>query len=185
MKKLLLLVTTLFITYSANAQDDRYGAGSMPVNSDGKVVFSAIVPMEGQTAKQLYSKAKMAVAELFKSSNDVIQLDDPENGVLIIKGANNTSTTYVQSNTSFTLKFFFKDDRYKIDITDIKTNVISGGQKHTYIAEDMTDENCLKNGECKKTGWGMQRRNIIDTKEMILDSVKKAMSTSVETNNNW
>lgn len=184
MKKILLLITIAFIANFANAQY-KYGANSMPISDNGNVVFTQVVVAEGMTSKQLYANAKMAIAELFKSSNDVIQLDDHENGVLIIKGIDNTSTTYVSSNVSFTLKLFFKDDRYKMDMSNMKTKVIAAGQTSTYTAEEMTDANCLKNGECKKTGWGMQRKNVIDTKDKVFAAVIKAMAKSTDTNNDW
>ena len=37
-------------------------------------------------ASDLYTKAKLWIAENFRSANDVIQLDSPETGTIICKG---------------------------------------------------------------------------------------------------
>ena len=45
---------------------------------DGKVIYSEIVSIENNTKDILYGKSKLWFADTFKSSKDVIQLDDKE-----------------------------------------------------------------------------------------------------------
>lgn len=196
MKKLLLLLLIATASLNLSAQDDKYGKGSMPF-VDGKVVFTEIVPAEGKTADQLYTQAKLAITDMFKSAKDVIQLDDKENGMLIVKGI--TAFTYggalskSDAYINFTLNIATKDGRYKIDMsnmsiyfppTTIGSNVISAS---TSYAENMTDENCFnKKGELKKTGYGFHRTKVIDAKDRIFATLKEKMSNSaINNNNDW
>lgn len=190
MKKLVLLISIMMLNLAAFAQDNsKYGVGAMPI-VDGMVVFSEVVPVEGVTADQLYTRAKMAVAEMFKSAKDVIQLDDKENGVIIVKGSNQIGSDPVYVH--FTLRFYAKDEKYKIDITNciceslpaMYGGVMTSG--HTLNAEVMTDKECLnKKGELKRFSPGWDRRRVIDTKEYILDTFKKKMMTDPVQSADW
>lgn len=190
MKKLVLLISIMMLNLVAFAQDNsKYGVGSMPL-VDGKVVFSEVVPVEGVTADQLYTRAKMAVVEMFKSANDVIQLDDKENGVLIVKGANSfvykvnafdEGTGYVK----FALKIYLKDEKYKIEISGIANQLVGGTE---LIAERLTDKECLNSkGEVKTSGlsWGRQRMAVIDTRDQMFDTFKKKMMAEPVQNADW
>jgi len=52
----------------------------------GKFVYQEVVPVDGVTATDLYSRAKAWVALSYRSAKDVIQLDDPAVGRLIARG---------------------------------------------------------------------------------------------------
>jgi hypothetical protein len=75
----------------------------------------------------LYTNAKMFIAENFKSANDVIQLDDKENGVILVKGVvSENIVVAVQSLTyyfSFTMKIMIKDNKYRIIIENIENTI--------------------------------------------------------------
>ncbi|MEZ5520682.1 MAG: DUF4468 domain-containing protein [Dokdonella sp.] len=53
---------------------------------DGKVKYSSIVSVEGNTKDELYARARLWLPEAFKDSRDAIQVDDKENGLLLGKG---------------------------------------------------------------------------------------------------
>ena len=82
-------------------------------------------------ASDLYLKAKLWIAENFKSANDVIQLDSPETNTIVCKGI----YVYDKGKLSgmrvhMTLKIEGKDSRfrYTITITDMRagTKDVSG-----------------------------------------------------------
>lgn len=185
MKKLVLLISVVMLNLVSFSQDNnKYGVGSMPL-VDGMVVFSEIVPIEGVTADKLHARAKMAVAEMFKSAKDVIQLDDKENGVLIVKGSNNYDPD-VYSN--FTLKVYVKDNKYKVDMTNCTCEVLPSkySSARELTAEFLTDAKCLnKDGQIKKLSPGYDRRCIIDTKDKVFDTFKKKMQTDPVQNADW
>jgi hypothetical protein len=77
----------------------------------------------GETKDVLYSKSKMFISEMFKSANDVIQLDDKENGVILVKGVIKESFNYSMQTLdyyfSFTMKIYVKDNKYRVVISDV------------------------------------------------------------------
>lgn len=187
MKKLVLLISIMMLNFVAFAQEDdnsKYGVGSMSI-VDGMVFFSEVVPIEGVTSDKLYNRAKMAVAEIFKSANDVIQLDDKENGVLIVKGSNQCGpNTYVH----FTLKIYIKDGKYKVDMTNLVCEVLPSKTSiaRKLTAEVLTDDECLnKKGEIKKLSPGYDRKCIIDTKDKVFEAFKKKMMADPVQSADW
>lgn len=194
MKKLLLLLVTLITltAFGQDKEDPKYGKGSVPF-VDGKVIFTEVVQVDGKSADELYSLAKLAIAEMFKSANDVIQLDDKEGKTIIVKGMNkNTESPGEGTDYLFMMRIFLKDGRYKVDLTDfvyISPKALVGKMvvpETRHPAENLTDENCLnRKGETKWGGYGLQRRFLINTKEYILTAFKTKMTTSTKQDDNW
>ena len=77
-----------------------------------------------KTKAQIYSDTKMFIAEYWKSAQNIIQNDDKKAGVILIKGESIVSK-YFQLNDhkwtySYTVKFFFKEKKYKIVIENVR-----------------------------------------------------------------
>lgn len=72
---------------------------------------------------ELYANAKMVIAESFKSAQDVIQNDDKENYVILVKGSiPETITLSLQTLTyyfKFTTKIYIKDSKCRIIIDNV------------------------------------------------------------------
>lgn len=111
MKGLLIALILLGTNITAFAQP------SIPFPTvDGKVNFSEVVSVDGASKGDLYLGAKTWIAGNFRSSNDVVQLDDEENGVIIGKGR----IVDDGKTWDFTFKFQVKDQRYKVEFYDIE-----------------------------------------------------------------
>lgn len=72
---------------------------------------------------ELYSLTKMYIGETWKSAQNVIQNDDKEGGAILLKGLS-VQSLYYQMNDhnwtfSYTVKFLFKDKKYRIVIEDV------------------------------------------------------------------
>ena len=100
--------------------------------------YVGVEQVESASAKVLQGRAKLLVAEAFKSAKDVIQLDDGDAGILIVKGnivpvvkaplMGSIDYGFVR----FTLKIQVKDGRYKYTFSDFnheayERNMGSGG----------------------------------------------------------
>ena len=48
--------------------------------------MSQVFNVEGVSASELHSKINVAIANIFNSANDVIQVNDPQNNKFVIKG---------------------------------------------------------------------------------------------------
>lgn len=117
MKKLLLII--LFLPLLTFAQE-----------------YSEVVEISGKNADQLYTKANEWFALTFKSSKDVIQLNDPIEKKIIGKGIKPIHYPVgkydVTMNISFTLFVQFKDGKFKYDIQSTEIYPIIGNESYTY-----------------------------------------------------
>lgn len=178
-------LAAVFVVLAATAQD-KYGANSIPF-VDGAVIFTSIEQVDGVKAEMIYSAAKMAIADIFVSAKDVIQVDDKDNNMFVAKGVS------VDGNASwdYTIKIQARDGRYKIDMYDcqyLATIPMNNIPDTKYGAEKLTDKNCLdKKGVCKKTGYGYARRFLIDTKDDLFAQIhsKILKQTSATSNDDW
>jgi hypothetical protein len=86
--------------------------------------YSGVQYVDSVSAGQLYSRAKLFVAENFRSAKDVMQLDDKESTTLVAKGVmvpiikipilGNSEYGYVH----FAMKIQTKDGKYRYVISD-------------------------------------------------------------------
>lgn len=98
-------------------------AQEMPMNKDGKIIYTGIVPVDSLAKEKIYSKVKEWFANQFKLADDFIQLDDKENYTLIGKGSM-IARHYMDISGEFknrgyiyfTMKFQVKDNKYKYEI---------------------------------------------------------------------
>ncbi len=107
-KTILLTILTTITSYLAFAQTDFKWD---KVDSVSK------------TKDQIYSDTKMFIAETWKSAQNVIQNDDKDGGMILIKGASIQSKSFQMNEHiwtfSYTVKFMMKDNKYKIVIEDV------------------------------------------------------------------
>lgn len=115
MKKhfLVISIAILFIgeLFSQNVVIDKDSA-------TGKYSYSEVLKVDGKSAEQLYKNAKYWIVLNFKSAKDVIQLEDKENNKIICKGNFETGWMGKSGHVNNTMILEFKDNRYKITVTD-------------------------------------------------------------------
>lgn len=200
MKKLLLTIslvlfaTPIWAQVDKEADQKRYGKGQMPFNEKGEVVFSKVVHEERHDKKALYNSVKLCITDIFNSAKDVIQLDDPESGIVIVKGfaeepSRGLMGTVQDAQVWFSLKIQTKDNRYKIDIYQIKGHYPGGVVNNIYTnpmdwpAEQLTYETCFKpNGKMKTAREGFYRRAIIDCCNRLLIQIQKDVHNNLTAN---
>jgi hypothetical protein len=88
------------------------------------------IPM---TKSQLYSATKMFIAEVWKSAKDVIQNDDKEAGIIMIKGnsiqkfAVHLGFCPMEYIYGYSVTFRMKDNKYKITLDNVACTSAHGG----------------------------------------------------------
>lgn len=199
MKKLLLTIslvlfaTPIWAQVDKEADQKRYGKGQMPFNEKGEVVFSRVVHEEGHDKKALYNATKLCITNIFNSAKDVIQLDDPDQGIIIVKGYSVIPTRaamgmIVDANIYYTLDIRCRDGRYKIDIRQIKGHSPAGMTNGVYLpatdtpAELLTYDLCFKQNGKMKAIEGFYRRAIIDCCNPLLDQIQKDVHNNLIAN---
>ena len=143
MKKLsLLFVIILFSNYSFS---------QIEIKQSEFPSYQGIATVGEKTKEQSYTKIKLWVTENFPSSN-VIQLDDPTNGILLIKG--NFVKKYnkvggADMRVHFSLKFECKDNRfrYTINVSDVCATDANNTSMMNYIIKNPTKKGSIQTKE--------------------------------------
>lgn len=117
--KYLLFVLLITASVPLKAQEI-----SFPKNESGNIEYTEVIALDSASGQQLYSRARLFVANAFKSATDVTQLEDPTTFTLITKGNlprfysnpfNKTQGGYV----SFKFTVQCRAGRYKYSVTDL------------------------------------------------------------------
>lgn len=115
---ILLGTATFFLTSSTFGQKD---TPNFPIDSlTAKIVYSDVIHVDTLAKKQeLFSKVREWFAKAYKSSTNVIQMEDKESGKIVGKALmqvyyKNRPNGYI----NYTLSIQVKDGRYKYEVTD-------------------------------------------------------------------
>jgi hypothetical protein len=138
-----LLISLLFLPVMAFSQDDKkestdqevYAAYNSLQKVDGQYEFTEVVQLDSTFKKDfLYRNAKLFFANLFKSSKDILQYDEREEGKVIGKGTiqltghqNVLLSEFTEiRTTNFTLEISCKDGKYKYRLFGFSSEYIYG-----------------------------------------------------------
>lgn len=111
MKKCLFLMLVLISSVSVIGQD-------RPFQCD------TVIQAKGKSVAEIYASVKVWVATVFNSANDVIQMDDAQNGIMICKGRfhykapGGVNLRSMSGYVDYTMKVQVREGRYKVTIGD-------------------------------------------------------------------
>jgi hypothetical protein len=136
MKKLLFVnVITILSFVSLFGQNE---TPSLPIDSlTGKITYTEVVVVDSLSNKQeLFSRAREWFAKAYKSSTNVIQMEDKESGKIVGKALMQVYHKALGSNfpsgyINYTISIYIKDGKYKYEIIDFyhTGQLISGGNR--------------------------------------------------------
>lgn len=147
----------------------------LPKNEHGKVEYTEVVKVDSTSKSSLYSSAQLWFVETFKDANEVIQLQDKENGELIGKGL-----FYIPSNrfgyttiglgiVRFQVQITVKEGRYKYSFTNFN---------HEGDKPQIYDCGCLDNEEptvCSRKIFAEVKEKTDAQIKTLISSMKIAM----------
>ncbi|SHJ63548.1 protein of unknown function [Arenibacter nanhaiticus] len=162
------------------------------INSQEVLTFSDVVEVENVLSTNLYNRAKLWFASAYKSSNDVLQVENKEEGMLIGKGSISYEQPFLSGmnttvgNVNYLIKIFVKDGRYKYEIT----NFIHHGASESF-GLITTDDNYPRNTKKSALKWENRVWNDIKNQvdlevRSLIPSIKEGMRESIASENeNW
>lgn len=145
MKKFLFFMLMIF---SLNVM-----AQEKPIQCD------SVIQAKDKTAEQIYTNVKVWLATTFNSANDVIQMDDPENGIIICKGAfeykapGGLSYRYIDGWVNYTLKIQIREGRFKISMGSFMHETSNFEYKKTWSFGLITDREKFKPNGMQDKRW--------------------------------
>jgi len=159
MKKILLLSIALFLIYSASAQADfKWGKiDSIP-----------------KSKSQIYSDTKTFLSNVWKSADKIIQRDDKEAGIIVVKGKSvqifNFALCPYEYTYEYVVTFKMRDGMYKITIDHVYCSSAFGGKDRSAIKRiEPVDGNPYP----LETGWLAEKRagKMIQTLKQELQTI--------------
>lgn len=180
MKRIFIpLAIVLIISFTANGQI----IDEIPIDENGKINFNDVVKVDSVSSKELYVRAKQFFVNIFKSANDVVQMDDKESGIIVGKGFNDIYIKILANPVAiqmwYSIKIQCKDGRYKYEIYDINFKSYSSqyAASSSSPAEPTFDKKTYykKNGEPRDVN---EKYKIEMTKsvESLVNSIKTEMN---------
>jgi Domain of unknown function (DUF4468) with TBP-like fold len=165
------LAQAVFLT-SALATATQYDTASeIPRLPDGRFGCQAAVIVYGVSAKELYSRARAWVAAAYNSAPNVLKLDDPQSGKLIIKGV------FPDSSVSHTVTIEFKDGKYRYALGDLIESPDSlNGYEATPLEKALGGHGGMQNAKA-----GIVRDEI----RMLVIALTAAMQRPTPASSNW
>lgn len=163
MKRLISIVLTL-ISLNSFSQNIELTKDELPI-------YQGVVPVIGKDQKEIYGLLKVWVAKNYKSAINVIQVDDPDNGRLIIKGLDNyiieVLAIKVENVCYHTITFETKPEkfRFSIEITEVTTGTEGQPMLHNVL---LSDPPIKPNG---KQYSGLMLNGILKQKEQHLTHI--------------
>ncbi len=123
MKRLIFLLSISFLTLFVSAQEN--------------IINTNVVEVPNATKDVLYSRALEWFTNSFNNPNFVIQLKDPENGRIIAKSNvpyepskfSMGGTAGAKGKIDFDIKLYFKDGRFKYEVTNFEHIPYTNGAK--------------------------------------------------------
>lgn len=158
--------------------------------------FSKVVQAEGKSADEIYSSVKVWIAENYRSAQDIIQLDDKQGGIIVLKAAHqfNYSTMSAPSFPGpihYTLKISIKDGRFKVDMDKIYHESTTGPLHYRdgWSLKSLTSREKFKSGVMYghyNKAWKRAKEDI----ELNFNSITIALAVAAnnkraEQNDNW
>lgn len=148
----------------------------LPKNNEGKIDYSEVVKLDSLGSAALYSKAKLFIADAFKSGKDVMQVDDRDTKTVVAKGlipVEAKGFAYVlKMNVRFKTMIQAKDGRYKYSFTDFIGE---------YSSDSGTSEYPLDGDRPRgltKKNWEDIQRQVDESIVLMVADLKKQMAST-------
>ncbi len=133
-----------------------------------------------KSKSQIYTDTKMFIAETWKSSKAVIENDDKEGGIILIKGNVIKSDTYsmnvLEYVYAYTITFRMKDSKYKITLDNVYCKSTSNNFNwQVKKVEPFDGDNCPKINT-GLTSTGLPKKKMI----ALMASVKNELQSIID-----
>jgi hypothetical protein len=197
MKHTLLIITFLITQYAYSQRN--YDS------TKNELTYSEVVQSPNTNVKELYSNIYEWFAKTYNSANNVIQLNDKENGKIIGKGGFTIIPIHQWGNiktpqtffVNYTLTVQIKDGRFKYDFSNITVRPIQstatfGIETYYNIDKEKLKEETAKAIKNEKqiekmveSTYNFQNEIFKLTEENILLVIKSIKNSMVEKKEEW
>ena len=154
-------------------------------NDAGQIEYQAVVQVDSVSKNDLYTAARTAFADLYKDSEEVLEVDDREGGIMVARGwtriyTESGAADQMGSQLWFSTKLEFKDGRYRMTIYDLKTVVEANPITSRF--EKPTEEYSTWIAEIHQPSY---KKAVLQALQGNFDYVKSKMLAAKGSDDNW
>ena len=154
--------------------------------------WDVIIDSLEDSKSQLYSKTKLFIGETWKSAQDVIQSDDAQSGVILVKGLS-IQNLYYQMNDhrwtyAYNIKFYMKDNKCRIVIGDVYCDAARCGTyewPHMPVADNYPETKGLKTTGVNETRYFKLMSMLKAELQMVVDSYSEFVKKPLVDDSDW
>lgn len=171
----------------------------LPLNlkAQENIKYSKVVKVENTTAETLYNRAIEWFSENFKNPEMVIKIQDREQGKIIAKTNIDYTpsrfcwggTTSAKGTIDFVIKLYFKENRFKYDITEFQhVPYQSGAKSFGYLTTNEAPPFKSYLGMKKRARflWNDLKEKAEQTGKLVASSLTTGLQKPTETeNDDW
>ena len=177
MKKILLILGMIVLTFSMNAQNDVF---TIPANEGDELRGQYVVMDEQGTSQENYNKVINYIKRVYNTPSEVIK--SKINGEYIrIQGVSNLFRNLPSTHT---IEFEFKQDKIRIKLL----NITSRGSEGMFNVIDYCTYNVSHKSDGKpKKKFVKYTIEVVDGMNGLLNTIKKAIAeeNSTDTDDDW
>lgn len=193
MKRILLICLSILFSFNVIAQNQEKDStkflGIFPVVNK-QVCYTEVIRKDSISKNELYNRALSWFANTFKSSKDVIQMQDKESGKIIGKGSFECSLGFLfpSLDIKMTIIIMVKDGRYKYVINNF-IHYYSVYIENMSSHGEQTIFEMFEGADPKKKITQKNARKLHNKILEIIDSLKEGMnipnSSTTTEDNDW
>ena len=181
MKKILLLLA--MTAFSMNAQEKF----DFPLNENGQIIFTEVVPAEGKTKDDLFTNSKMffvntykVTQEKLKQNKEAYSVTDNQYSIMTVK----VNGSDVKVKLFYTIAILSKDNKYKYEIKNIFTKTEVSETTLEKMFDKTASEKAAQKPKLMEALKGYYAAINAEI-ETIKSNIKKEMSKSSATKSDW
>jgi uncharacterized protein with TBP-like fold DUF4468 len=181
MKKIFLLLVLIGLSSNAQQKFD------FPLNENGQIIFSEVVPAEGKAKQDLYTNSKMFFVNTYKVTQEKLKqnpeassVTDNQYSIMTVK----INGSDVKVKLFYTISILSKDNKYKYEIKNIFTKTEVSETPLEKMFDKATSEKAAQKPKLMEalTAYYASINAEIET---IKGNIRKEMSKSSANKNDW
>jgi len=195
MRKVKSMIIALMMCLVSSMSFGQKETPKLPIDSlTSKITYSEVVYVDSLANKQeLFSRAREWFAKSYKSSTNVIQMEDKESGKIVGKALMQVyhkalGSNYPSGYINYTISIYIKDGRYKYEVTDFHHTgqlVSSGNIPDFGICEKMINTTDKTMGMSYQKTYNYYLYQMDNNIKDLISELKAAMVTKDTKKEEW
>jgi hypothetical protein len=160
MKNFIVVFILSLFSFQVNSQNFDFENLYLP-KEEGKIIYQKVIELPGLKSDEIFKNANFWFIDTFKSPNDVINYNNPKDGIISGKGYLNL--TWINENAilptpvvillGFSIRIEVKDERFRYSIFDLEMSDATLKNFRNVESQFVKEKMFSKKGKPEKYMW--------------------------------